>query len=185
MPNVTDREKEEGDLAAAAQRGDRIAFGRLLELHYDRIYRIAYRTLGSASDAEDVAQAVCLALVTKIASFGGRSRFSTWLTSIVINACRDFLRRRKSTQALVARYGAMRELEAGEQADAAWREDWLDEALSALEAPLRETVVLVIGEELSHADAAAILGCAESTVSWRMHNVKKRLRTHLDNDHDR
>ena len=171
---------DDSELAAAALSGDREAFRRLLERHYDRIYRIAYRTLGSAADAEDIAQDVCITLATKLGHFGGHSRVTTWLTSIVINACRDFLRRRKSSQELVKKYVALRTIEEAGHNDDEGRSQWLDEELASLEPALRETVVLVVAEELSHAEAAKVLGCAESTVSWRMHMVKKRLRARMD-----
>jgi RNA polymerase sigma-70 factor (ECF subfamily) len=180
------QQTDDSELAAAALRGDRVAFGRLIERHYDMIYRIAYRTLGSKADAEDIAQDVCITLANKLGNFAGRSRFTTWLTSIVINQCRDFLRRRKSSAALVEKYVVQRTIEeAGEEAgedDAEGRSRWLNEELGKLEPALRETVVLVVAEELSHAEAAEILGCAESTVSWRMHMVKKALRARKDDD---
>jgi RNA polymerase sigma-70 factor (ECF subfamily) len=47
---------------------------------------------------------------------------------------------------------------------------------------LREAVLLVAGEDMSHAEAAAALGCAESTVSWRMHMAKKKLRARMGQD---
>ena len=47
--------------------------------------------------------------------------------------------------------------------------------LGGLEPDLRETVVLVVGEGLRHAEAGEVLGVSESTVSWRMHEVRKRL----------
>jgi DNA-directed RNA polymerase specialized sigma24 family protein len=37
-------------------------------------------------------------------------------------------------------------------------------------------VILVAGEELTHAEAAAVLGIAENTVSWRLHEARKRLK---------
>jgi RNA polymerase sigma-70 factor (ECF subfamily) len=40
---------------------------------------------------------------------------------------------------------------------------------------LRETIVLVVGEDMSHLEAAHALGVAESTVSWRMHEARRRL----------
>ena len=40
-------------------------------------------------------------------------------------------------------------------------------------------MLLVYGEELSHADAAAVMGCAESTVSYHLHAARKRLETLL------
>ncbi|MDR1826877.1 MAG: hypothetical protein LBR29_00945 [Methylobacteriaceae bacterium] len=48
-------------------------------------------------------------------------------------------------------------------------------ALSRLKEDLRETVVLVAGEGLTHAEAARILDVAETTVSWRMHEARKAL----------
>jgi RNA polymerase sigma-70 factor (ECF subfamily) len=146
------------------------------------IYRVAYRYLGSAADAEDIAQDVCITLATKLARFRNRSRFSTWLVSIVINRCRDSLRRRKSSQALVEKYAALREAEDADQADTDKRTGWLHTALQSLEPSLRETVLLILGEDLSHAEAAKILGCAESTVSWRVHMARKHLKARTDID---
>ena len=57
------------------------------------------------------------------------------------------------------------------------RTGWLHEALQSLEPSLRETVLLILGEDLSHAEAAKILGCAESTVSWRVHMARKQLKS--------
>ena len=170
---------EDGELAGRAIRGDRAAFAGLMDRHYDLIYRVSYRILGSAADAEDVTQDVCLALVGKLAQFRGQSRFTTWLCSIAVNQCRDFLRRRRTSQALVAKYGVLRELEDADRADSDKRSAWLRESLARLDPGLREAAVLVVGEDMSHAEAAAILGCAESTVSWRMHMVKKRLREQM------
>ena len=170
---------DDGDLAAAARSGDRVAFGRLLERHYALIYRLAYRYVGAA-DAEDIAQDVCVGLATKIGQFGGRSRFTTWLCAIVINACRDFLRRRKSVEGLMSRYAEQSALDRDDAADSARRGAWVDEALVKLEPSLRETALLVVGEDMAHAEAAEILGCAEGTVAWRMSEVRKRLKVMLD-----
>jgi DNA-directed RNA polymerase specialized sigma24 family protein len=50
---------------------------------------------------------------------------------------------------------------------------WVKAAIARLPRHLRETVVLVAGEELTHAEAGAILGVKEATVSWRMHEVRR------------
>ena len=54
--------------------------------------------------------------------------------------------------------------------------EWLSEAMNHLSDDLRETAVLVVGEGLNHAEAGKIMGIKESTVSWRMHELKKQLR---------
>jgi len=48
--------------------------------------------------------------------------------------------------------------------------------MQALAPELRETVALVLGEELSHAAAGVALGVSEGTVSWRMSKVREQLR---------
>ena len=65
-----------------------------------------------------------------------------------------------------------------------YRQSWLKGELGRLDPLLRDTVVLVVGEDLTHAEAARALGVAESTVSWRMHEVRRQLnpRTEADDD---
>ena len=74
--------------------------------------------------------------------------------------------------------------DAADWADGVARQDWLKAALARLDDALRETALLVVGEELSHAEAAEILGIAEKTVSWRMHEVRKRLKSMVGRDTD-
>ena len=59
------------------------------------------------------------------------------------------------------------------QAEAA---GWLATAMARLSPELRDTVALVLGEELTQAEAASVLGLSEGTIAWRMSDVKKRLR---------
>src|SRR5438876_6565612 len=86
----------DGDLVVLAVAGDRDAFGKLLQRHYDRIHGLAWQLTGSRADADDIAQDVCCTLVEKIGSFRGEAKFTTWLIGIIFNACRDFRRRRRS-----------------------------------------------------------------------------------------
>ncbi len=52
---------------------------------------------------------------------------------------------------------------------------WVRSAVAKLPMVYRETMVLVAGQQLTHAEAAAILGVAEATVSWRMHEARRML----------
>ncbi|MDA7946035.1 MAG: RNA polymerase sigma factor [Hyphomicrobiaceae bacterium] len=171
---------DDDELVKRAGKGDAYAFRQLLERHYDTAYRVAFRFTRHAEDAEDIAQDICLVLARKIGSFRGRSRFSTWLYRIVINACRDHVRRQKSTDTLQANYALFREQAMADAEHDKARHGWLGEAIAALEPKLKETAVLVLSEELSHGEAASALGCAESTVSWRMHEVRKSLKALVD-----
>ena len=90
-------------LVAAAAAGDRPAFETLLRRHYDRVHGLAWQLTGSRADADDIAQEVCCTLVEKIGSFRGEAKFTTWLTGITFNACRDFRRRRRSLGGMLER----------------------------------------------------------------------------------
>ena len=61
-------ETSDEDLALAAGNGDAEAFSALLARHYDRIYRVAFRVLGSVAEAEDATQDVCMGLAAKLQS---------------------------------------------------------------------------------------------------------------------
>lgn len=164
------------DLARAAASGDAASFRALLERHYEAIYAVAYRTCGTPEDAEDIAQDVCMSLTTKVGSYQGQSQFKTWLYRIVVNAARDHHRKRAAVGRLHESYAELSDLRRGE-ADATARDiSWLYDCLGRLTESLRETAVLVLAEGLSHRQAAEILDVTESTISWRMHELKKQLR---------
>ena len=55
-------------------------------------------------------------------------------------------------------------------------QDWLATAMRSLPPDLRDTLALVMGEAMTHAQAADVLGLSEGTVAWRMSEVKRRLR---------
>ena len=163
----------DADLVTAAAAGDRSSFEALLRRHYDRIHGIAWQLTGSRADAEDVAQDVCLALVEKIGSFRGQAKFTTWLTGITFNACRDFRRRRRSLGGMIDKLTIL----AGIQQTHSDPYDgiWVKSAVARLKPEIRDTVVLVAGQQLTHAEAAEILGVAENTIAWRMHEARKIL----------
>lgn len=163
------------DLVERARDGDRDAFESLLQRHYDRVHRVAWRMVGSVADAEDIAQDVCCTLVEKIGSFKGEAKFTTWLMGIVVNACRDHRRRGRTFANLRDGLSVLAGLAAPPDGRDSYRRIRLADELSRLDAPLRDAVVLVVGEDLTHAEAARVLGVAESTVSWRMHEARRQL----------
>ena len=163
----------DADLVASAAAGGREAFEALLRLHYDRVHGLAWQLTGSRSDADDIAQDVCLALVEKIGSFRGEAKFTTWLTGITFNACRDFRRRRRSLGGMIERLTVVAGLAQAPDGRDAYDAVWLKSAIAGLKPALRDTAVLVAGQQLTHAEAAEILGVAENTVAWRMHEVRR------------
>jgi RNA polymerase sigma-70 factor (ECF subfamily) len=162
-------------LVPSAAAGNRAAFEMLLRKHYDRVHGLAWQLTGSRSDADDIAQDVCCTLVEKIHSFRHEARFATWLTGITFNACRDFRRRRRSFGGMIDRLTVLAGLAQPTDGRDAYDAIWLNSAIARLKPALRDTVVLVAGQQLTHAEAAEILGIAENTVAWRMHEARKLL----------
>lgn len=164
------------DLAAAAARGDRAAFGVLLERYYDRVFALAFRLTGTRAEAEDLTQDVCAALPGKLAGFRGQARFTTWAYRVVVNAAHDRRRRARAHARAADGWGDWEIARTAEAAEARERADWLAAAMATLGDDLRDTLALTLDEEMTQAEAAEVLGISEGTVAWRISDVKKRLR---------
>jgi RNA polymerase sigma-70 factor, ECF subfamily len=169
-------------LIRAAQTGDRRAFAQLLEQYYGLIYRFALKWSGTVADAEDIAQLASLKLARGIRRYRFESAFNTWLYRLVVNCARDWHRsqNRHRHEELdgepSGESGSTSGAFSGDNpADAAI---YLRQVLARVEAigdGFRETLVLVFAEGLTHRQAAEVLGIKESTVSWRIHEIRKTL----------
>ena len=84
------------ELVRRAQAGDDQAFGQLVERNRRAVYRAAYAALGSAADADDVAQETFVTVYRKLHSYRGEAAFRTWLLSIAWRKALD--RRRRITR---------------------------------------------------------------------------------------
>lgn len=184
-PRTGTEEPTDQDLADRASIGDRNAFAMLVERHYDFIHGVAWKWCRDRSAAEDIAQDVCLRLGFAIRTWRKESAFTTWLYRLIINAAHDharFLARElRKAQALAVHANALgEEIETYQpsHSDAVWA------AVGTLPEKQRDAMLLVYGEELNHADAAAVMGCAESTVSYHLHTARKRLKTLLQTSGD-
>ncbi|MGX9356314.1 RNA polymerase sigma factor [Roseobacteraceae bacterium S113] len=171
---MTDQDPETA-LALAAAAGDASAFGDLVARAYDRTFAVAFRLLGGRAEAEDLVQDIFESLPAKLGKFDGRARFATWLYRVTVNAAQDRRRRTASRTRAAQGWGDVELARRAEADEAAAALDWLISAMAALPEDLRHTAVLVL-EPLSHAEVAEILNISEGTVSWRMSEVKKRLR---------
>jgi RNA polymerase sigma-70 factor (ECF subfamily) len=158
-------------------------FAGLIERELDRSYRLATVILGDALEAED---AVHDAAVSAWAGFRGLrdpARFEPWFSRILINGCRDRLRRRKRTP--VVDVSALIDLVrddrhgsdvAGVSAD----RDAVSRALARLEPEHQVALVLRFWLDLPVDAIADRLGIPAGTVKSRLHNGLRRLREILE-----
>ena len=175
-------EASDETLAMRAGQGCRASFSLLLERHYDLVWRQAWRILGSRERAEDVAQDVCVKLASAVRAFRGDAKFTTWLHRIVYTTTLDAVRAAQRMQP--AEPSEIIRLADHMQADAGPQESddpsGLWTAVRSLPSQQRDAILFVYGEEMSHAEAASVMGCSEKTVSWHVHEAKKRLKILLE-----
>jgi RNA polymerase sigma-70 factor (ECF subfamily) len=84
------------DLARRARSGDRDALEQVLGAIRGRILNVCRGVLPYTPDAEDACQEALLRIATKIESWGGRGRFTTWTHVIAVNSARSTYRRMKN-----------------------------------------------------------------------------------------
>jgi RNA polymerase sigma-70 factor (ECF subfamily) len=174
-PTPDDRE-----LLAAHVAGDPDAFGELVRRHRDRLWAVALRTTGDREEAADAVQDGLISAFRRAETFRGDAQVTTWLHRIVVNACLDRMRRRRSrqTEALPEEEDRAAELamEPGDDpAEVGERRTDVMAALASLPDEQRAALVLVDMEGYSVDDAAAILGCAPGTVKSRCSRGRARL----------
>lgn len=165
---------DEAALVRLSQAGDSQAFETLVERHYDLMFRFAYRWCGNRSDAEDITQLACIKLARSLGQFRFESAFSSWLYRLVINCAKDWLKSQKRHR------GGDESLaqEQGSSDDLAETPVYLRQILAMLDQMaegFKETALLVYAEGLTHSEAALVLSVKESTVSWRLHEIRKQL----------
>ena len=164
------------NLLVAAQEGSLSAFEELVRSHQAPVYRIALRMLGSAADAEDVAQEAFLQAWRSLSRFRGDSTFDTWLYRIVTNRALNLLKSRRRTTPL-----AEIEIESRDEPATvvAQRERMraIVGALKSIEPEQRALIVLRELEGLPYAKIGEVLGLNPSLVKGRLHRARLALVT--------
>ncbi len=174
-------EERDETLAMRAAAGCRASFALLLERHYDRIYRLAWRWTGSRTAGEDIAQDVAVKLARAIRAYRADAAFTTWLHRIAYTTTVDFLRaNQRSVNVDPSEIVRLIDSVAEVRPDAETVGVDLWTAVRSLPDQQRDAVLLVYGEDLSHAEAATVMGCSENTVSWHVHEARKRLKILLE-----
>lgn len=161
------------ELIRTAQRGDARAFEQLVNESYDIMFKMAFKWCGNRGDAEDITQEACIKLARGINSFRYDCKFSSWLYRLVINAAKDWYksqnRHPQGDEDVLNTIPVEGDAESVQNVRQIW------EQVYKLPDGEKEALLLVMGDGLSHGEAAKLLDVKESTISWRIHEARKKL----------
>ena len=166
----------------ACRSGNRDAFRALYDAYKDRVYSISlYFLHGDQAAACDVTQDVFLKMIASIRDFRGDAEFSTWLYRLVVNACTDAARKRKTLvltgplnlEALAAPASQEEDYKREQRAN------FVRAAVLELPPKFRMAVLLRYFDELSYGQMAKALRCSTGTVASRLSRGHKLLAERL------
>lgn len=173
---------EDDQLVRLSQRGDKRAYGRLVERHQSRIYATLAKMTGDGELAMDLTQDAFVRAWEKLDGFRRRASFSTWLYRIAIRLAYDAMDRRKREAVGV---DVDRELpdpgpSPERRAETAIAAEELRAEIEALPEMQRAVVVLRARDGLPYRKIARILETSESSARVSFHYAVKRLRANLE-----
>jgi RNA polymerase sigma-70 factor (ECF subfamily) len=154
------------------------AFARLADAHLSRAYRLATVLLGNESEAQDAVQDAAVTAWRSFRSLREIDRFDAWFDRILVNGCRDRLRKRGRVRLIQIESAPERAMPDGSAGFA--EHQALVAALSGLPAEQRVTVVLRYFGDLAVGEIANRTGERTGTVKSRLHYGLMALRAAYD-----
>ena len=174
-------EQPDSEVIRLIQSGDDSAFDELIGRYKRPVVNFIFRMLGSADDADDVAQEVFVRVYQKMDTYRPATKFSTWLFALARNAAIDRLRwrRRHPTESIDPELPLPAATDTAAEIGA--REIGALIAAAVAKLPEDQRTVLVLSEYqgMSHAEIAAVMRCSEKSVESRLYRAKQTLRTGL------
>jgi len=164
--------------AASENRG---AFAQLVHHYREQVLRVAYGIVGSAEEAEDVAQEVFIKVWNHLPRYRAQGNLSNWLYRITVNAALDALRR-KGNELPLEDWQHDAEEQPEEAALRNDQEERVRRALNALPPGARSALILREYEQLSYKEIAEVLQIPIGTVMSRLNYARKLLRERLARD---
>ena len=165
-----------------ARRGDKFAFGQLIEAYQGPVYNLAYRMLNNSGEAEEAAQEAFIRAYTRLESYDPAHKFSTWLLSITSNYCIDQIRKRRAVllsidEPLPPHPALHSDNNKGPEAEymAQEREDLVQSLLKELPDEYRQAVVLRYWYDMSYEEIAEIQKTTVSAVKSRLFRARRIL----------
>ena len=191
--NRTSREleaEEDRVLIESAQKGDKLAFKKLVQRHQRRAFAIALGLLRDEQDAREVVQEAFLRVHRGLDSFHGGSTFFTWLYRIVTNLSIDLLRKPSRREAELdetreideADIPLLSRIDGADPLDVIRRgeiRNKLEAALDALPVYHRGVIVMREVEGLSYEEMAEAMGVSKGTIMSRLFHARQKLQRAL------
>lgn len=172
-------QQEEREWLAAAQRGDSLAFSRLVDMYAKPVYNLCYRMLGSPQDAEDAAQETFLRAFRSLGRYDPQRKFATWVLSIAANHCIDQYRRVRPQFVSLEETAEieLQEARPGPEQAALTHEsqEEVQRLLASLPARDRAALILYYWYEYSYAELAKALSLSEPALKARLHRARRTL----------
>lgn len=156
----------------------RLTFERLTQARLNRAYRLAAELLDDDLEAEDAVHDAAEQAWAHWGDLRDVDRFDAWFERIVVNRCRDRLRRRR--RHVVLELDAALEMPASENAAESDTIDVLTRAVANLDVDHRIAVILRYRYDLSIAEIALRTGQPEGTIKSRLHYALRELRAAYD-----
>ena len=165
-----------------ARRGDKFAFGQLIEAYQGPVYNLAYRMLNNSGEAEEAAQEAFIRAYTRLESYDPAHKFSTWLLSITSNYCIDQIRKRRAVllsidEPLPPHPALHSDNNKGPEAEymAQEREDLVQSLLKELPDEYRQAVVLRYWYDMSYEEIAEMQKTTVSAVKSRLFRARQHV----------
>ena len=172
---------QDARLMVSFQQGNVRDFELLMQRRYRSVLNLAYRFLGDATAAEDVAQDVFLQLFRSAATYRPKASFTTWLYTITRNACYSELRRRGRKPLLFDEQAAgdPPAPDTPDSLEQAELQRAVKSAIASLPQGQRMAVILRRYEQLSYEQIAEVMGATESAVKSLLHRSRETLKEKL------
>ena len=139
--------------------GQREAFDELVVRHQKQIYLTAYRMIGNAEIAEDIAQETFIRAFKGLRSFRHKSNFTTWLYRITMNLCYTELKRRKKETEMRPEPVHTASSPLHEKMADKERMSWLERHIDSLPFKQKSALTLRIFQGLSFKEIGQTIGC--------------------------
>lgn len=166
-----------------------LAIEKIMEIYGDEIKRLVFAYVKNAADTDDVTQEVFVTVYQKLYTFQGNSSLKSWIYSIAINKCKDYLRswhsRNQRLREKLQRSSYTMKTEETTPEELVLQNDNSSQLLKiVMDLPIkyREVIILFYFKDLSTKEISYILELKEATVRTRLNRGREKLKESLSSE---